>query len=177
MGVKQWQELLEELETQGRKSHFVDDIVLDDFETQSGFKLPITYRNFCNVFGSGTLCDLFEVAVPGYTGKRVSSFDLLQLHKWAREARVEYDEYCPNVCQFERAFFFARDIISGIHVFWDLEEIIDLETYEYCIYCLHRDWEIVRLADNFWQFAVDVCLKNSCKLYDEPNEPTFVFSS
>ncbi len=176
MCITRWQELFKSFETQGQQTYTATDIELDSFEQSSNFLLPKSYRSFSKVFGPGVLCDLFKIGVPGYVGPHSSSYDLQSLHDWVGNARIEYEEYCPDPIQFRRGYFFARDIISGVHVFWDKEEVTNTEKHECAIYFLHRDWEIEKAADTYWEFVTEVCFENARHLYDEPNDAVFKFA-
>jgi len=60
--------------------------------------------------------------------------------------------------QFERACFFASDIGNGVY-FWDPTLPTHTDENEYAIFVMYEDYEIHGLADTFWDFINEICLK------------------
>jgi hypothetical protein len=52
---------------------------LDQFEGQSGLRLPRSYRDYIIIFGPGELFADWKIAAPGYAGL-ADRWDLLQFH-------------------------------------------------------------------------------------------------
>ena len=144
-----------------------DQKQLDDFEIQSGVKLPQSYRTFCTVFGAGELSECYRITVPGYSGEAA----FVDLHNLNSEMHVglEWEEYSPDPKQFQRAIIFANDVARNIY-FWDPSELTDAATSEYGFYVKHEDWETKRLADTFWDLVNEVWLgERHVELFnDEP---------
>ncbi len=165
MDEAEWRQLLELLETLG-EIHPVEATALDAYEVRSGFKLPVSYRHFCRVFGPGNLADWFEIAVPAFTGKSPSNYDLDTIGQLCHKGR-DFQEYSDDPQQFERAVIFGSDC-TGARFLWDPEERTDKKTREYAIYAIWRDWSRERVCDTFWEFA-NICLhRGNRTLYEDP---------
>ncbi len=79
-----WRELLGTLTVQ-RPLVPANDKQLDQYELQSGLRLPASYRSFCRVFGPGVLGDWYDFAVPGYTGKQTDFYELAAKNTYFRK--------------------------------------------------------------------------------------------
>jgi SMI1 / KNR4 family (SUKH-1) len=153
-----WDGLKDRVTLIGDELRVVSDKELDAFESETGFKLPESYRQFCKVFGAGTLArpDTFNIAVPGLT-RTYPAFELRSFNLETRDFSREYKVRCARPDLFERAWFFGDDIGTSYY-FWDPQEVIDKHNAECAIYVMLRSWELLRIADTFWNFIVDVCL-------------------
>jgi hypothetical protein len=158
MTKKNWQELLKRLEIDTALGSLqpVDPKDLDSFEAKRGVKLPRSYRKYCEVFGAGEFGRQFKIAVPGYQGPAAEVFSLDELNQMAIEGQ-EYDVYSKDAEQHKRGIFFCLDILGSFH-FFDPAEVTDRVRHEYAIYTVFRDFELKRIADNFWEFITAVCL-------------------
>lgn len=175
MTPSKWKKLLKELEIETTMGAIapVDKVVLDSCENDLGGKLPSSYRSFCSVFGAGEFAREFRIAVPGFEGES-ETYSLLGLQKLSHEG-LEYDEYSPDPEQHARSVFFAVDILRSKY-FLDPNDTTDASKNEYGVYVLFRDWEVRRIADNFWGFVTELCLGERHKeLIDSGGPPEQVF--
>jgi hypothetical protein len=160
-----WRQLLATLETVG-ELHPVEAEALDAYEERSGFKLPASYYLFCRVFGPGKLADWFNIAVPGFGGKALKSYDLETVGRLYHEGR-EWQEYSDDPRQFERAVIFGCDDTGALFL-WDPEDRTDKRRRECAVYAVWRDWSRERVSGTFWEFA-NICLHRGTRtLYDQP---------
>ncbi len=137
---------------------------LDALEKQIGFRLPKSYRDFCCVFGGGELSECFNILIPNAPN---DASDIVEANTLYHDGR-EYDEYSPDPEQYQRAYFFARDICGGIY-FWDPRDVTKERRNEYGVFVVFRDWETKRLANTFDEFIMDVCLGDRHQeLFDDP---------
>lgn len=165
MNEDAWRQLLKSLEALG-ESHPVETSALDAYEKRSGFRLPVSYRHYCRVFGPGNIGDWFEIAVPGFTGKAPKRYDLETLGRLYHD-HLEWEEYSDDPQQYERAVIFGSDC-TGARFLWDPAEQTDKRRRECAVYVVWRDWSRERLCDTFWEFA-NICLhRRDRTLYDEP---------
>jgi hypothetical protein len=115
---------------------------LDDYEVRSGFRLPVGYREFIQVFGPGELGDGYKIRAPGYrlTGQgqdaRVFNFqvdlDEFNAHPdWSHRKFKEPD-------QIMRLVYFADDSNGDLYG-WDPQYIRSHEPTEYAIYVVERE--------------------------------------
>lgn len=126
---------------------------LDALESQIGFHLPQSYRDFCRVFGGGELAECYNILIPDALS---DVYDIVKANAGLHDGR-EFDEYSPDPDQYQRACFFAQDI-SGGGYFWDPYDVTDELRNELGIFVVFRDWETKRLADTFEEFIIDVCV-------------------
>ena len=165
MDETEWSELLGSLQVIS-KLHPCSVDVLDAYESETGFKLPASYRAFCQVFGPGDIGDWFNIAVPGFTGKPKSKnqYDLAAKTAFYHEGLGQESFSDPE--QFKRAVIFGDDCTGAIF-FWDPAERTVKTKHEYAISVLWRDLSLERVCDTFAEF-VNICLHRGKRtLYDE----------
>src|SRR5262249_53083897 len=131
---------------------------LDQYETETTFKLPRSYREYCQLFGPGVLIRPhgFHIAVPGSASGGILT-ELRRFQAYSAEAQYEAKAYCSDPGQIRRAVFFATDIGTYFY-YWDPQEVTDPAASECAVYVITRGEEIHRLADTFFSFVHDVCL-------------------
>ncbi len=153
-----WEQLKRRFEIVGDKLRVVSPKEIAVFEDATGFRVPISYQFYCQVFGAGTLTEPanYEIAVPGLRQAYANS-ELTSLNQQIRRLSNEYRYYCNRPDLFERAWFFGQDIGTS-YFFWDPLEVTDYNNREYGIFVIQRDYSIFRLTDSFWQFVNDICL-------------------
>lgn len=175
MTTSQWKKVLAALEvdTLMGESSPVEASALDQFETQAGVALPVSYRSYCSVFGAGELGRLVEIAVPNYPGEAVK-YSLEWLQELAQDD-LEYDEYSPDPAQHARSVFFANDI-TGAMYFFDPDDVTAPKENEYGVYRLLSDFEVYRVADDFGAFVTEVVLGGQYELLvDDEESPEQIF--
>jgi hypothetical protein len=170
MKADSWDEILASLKVTGTINP-PSEADLAEYETEQKFKLPASYRGYCEVFGPGELGNWYVLATPGYTGKHTNKYNLADKTRFFREG-LDWEEYSTDPEQFSRAIIFGSDG-SGTIYFWDPTEITATKKREYAIYVMFRNWKVKRVCDTFWQF-IQICLQQGDKvLYDDP--PDLVF--
>lgn len=137
---------------------------LDEFEHLTGVRLPLSYRNYIQVFGPGELGQEFRIFAPGYEslGEHANSSDL-----WTFNASKEPLRSDPKIHQYyddqeriSRLLFFASTD-GGEIIGWDPLDVRDKGSCEYGIYILLNDRKSPELlAESFTSFVHDVCLGN-----------------
>ncbi len=174
MNKRAWRTLLKsiEIDPSGGEVTPVEPSTIDDFEERWGGKLPKSYRTYCEVFGAGTFGDSFNIAIPGYRGK-AATFSLDRLNKSARNR--DHAEYANDVEQYDRGIYFCWDLITSIY-FFDPDDVVGDVKHEYAVYLVYRDWEVVRVADNFWEFVTEVCIGEKKRQVIKGTSPKRVFN-
>ena len=175
MTKSKWKQLLKTLKTDSLMGELspVDKAALDSFESTVGVKLPSSYRLFCSVFGAGEFARAVGIAAPGFQGKS-TKYSLERLQSLAKED-LEYEEYSPDPGQHARSVFFANDIVGSMY-FFDPYDITDVSKNEYGVYRLFRDWEVQRIADDFWIFVTNMILgEQHKKLFEDEEPPELIF--
>lgn len=176
MTQQDWKALLTNLKiiTNGDKVTPVDYKILDTFEKDQGVKLPSSYRTYCHMFGAGQIANLFNIAVPGYSGQ-TPPYSTEYLSKSQIDLADQYAELGVDSTQLKRSIFFCFDIIGSNH-FFDPEDVIDNKNSEYAVFTLFRSGEIQRSANDFWEFITVFCLGDKCnKLIIDVDSPDQVF--
>jgi hypothetical protein len=175
MAHTSWQELLPSLTILRGQPRPISDAELDQFERETAFTLPKSYRAFCTSFGPGELVRPwhYRIAVPGPSDWS-EMVELRKFNRYAHTCTAECDEYCANPDQVRRAWCFGTDIGASWY-FWDPLDVTEPSGNEYGIYILYRGYKIGRLAGTFWSFVNDVCLGSGVPGYDntEPMARTF----
>lgn len=129
---------------------------LDEYEAETGIRLPTSYREFVQLFGAGTLGGNFVISCPGYgDGKRV---DLLTSNQFVHECMEdELEEYCDNPELFRRMHFFAQAGENEENFGWDPAEADAGD--EYAVYVTYSSsMKIERVAESFEEFVRNICL-------------------
>ena len=155
---KKWASLLDSIEINERMGKLAPAPIerLDACEVELGIKLPPSYRDYCSVFGAGQFGNEYRVAVPGYTGK-FRMFSLGEFNEGAH-SKIEYEAYSKDPEQHRRGIFFAFDMLERAHFFFDPNERKP-RTHEYAVYKLESDYELSRVAVNYWELVTRVFLE------------------
>ncbi|WP_417385197.1 SMI1/KNR4 family protein [Gimesia sp.] len=157
-----WKHLLERLQIDSDRNDIkpVDQLSLSKFESTSGLKLPFSFRSYCRVFGAGQIGNLFNIAVPGYSGGSLT-YSVEYLSKSQIDLAYQFAELGVDAAQIKRSIFFSLDIIGSNH-FFDPLEITNSIKNEYAVFTLFRSCEVQRSAENFQEFLTEYCLGNKC---------------
>jgi hypothetical protein len=85
------------------------DASLDQFEAESGFRLPHSYRSFVKVFGPGVLAWDYDVRAPGYPEQGVD-VDLATFNAHIKETLTKKQvlRQFEDPTQVRRVVFFCR---------------------------------------------------------------------
>jgi hypothetical protein len=172
-----WKRLLDRVRIEGQLRP-VSDAQLDEFETKHQIKLPRSYREFCKVFGPGSLRGqiCIHITVPETVSEHVAaqatkqSIEILNKEIWST-IFLDLDDYCPDPALIRKGLFFGKDIYTH-HYFWNPLDITDKANSEFGVYVIFREMKIHRLADTFESFIYDICLDkgipNHGKLDEDP---------
>jgi hypothetical protein len=162
MSQQDWKQLYDSLEieiTPGTpKGVKPAQAIISEYEAATGFKLPLDYCEFIQVFGPGELGRVFRIKAPGYPtmgyptdlGAFNSSFDASR-NDPAKLGVYERQE------QFKRLHFFAATD-GGEAIAWD-PNFHDPDRHDYGIYILLGSSDAPELlAVSFKKFIFDACL-------------------
>lgn len=130
---------------------------LDAFETEHGFKLPKSYRDFILVFGPGELGERLQIAAPGYPDLGgVVPWDLDTRNKSLTLNSEERKLLEPELIQiFDRLYFFGIEAGES-WLGWDLNDVRDKKMHEYAI------WRVVpRYRPEFDTGSFKALIENS----------------
>jgi len=181
MNIREWEQILSKFRIANAKSFLppgnprpvaLEDLLL--FESATGFKLPESYKNFCQVFGPCALTkpSAFKIATPGPITMN-TYYNIIKLNTEYKSESVAESirPYCNDWERVERACFFATDIGTSDY-FWDPAEITDRVNNEYAIYIMNRSCEVTFLARSFESLVIDIWLGSGVPEYDtsEPFE-------
>jgi hypothetical protein len=131
---------------------------LEQFETESGVKLPVDYRSFIRLFGPGELAGEFFLLAPGYPTSNID----LKLHTIEFRRGVQRS---PSIRQsFDdpvfvgRLLFFCRTF-QGDKFAWDTADVTNQEEHDYRIHLWRHEGEKTEIvAGSFREFIEDLCL-------------------
>lgn len=128
---------------------------LDQFEAESGFRLPQSYREYILVFGPGKLFSDWYVAAPGYGASW--RWDLQTLHENRRPQESWIDHYPQEHWdRLRRCRYFCAKYKDTFG--WDPAEVVDPAANEYAVYRLTEDGRVLRVADSFRGFVEEAAL-------------------
>ena len=131
---------------------------LDEFEEKWDFQLPVSYREFVLLFGSGEIAEWFNIYAPGYRKPRRKDLGhfIRTFRKLFSERRVRRRWESPD--RILRLIQFC-DTHGGDYIGWDPEDVRDSAKHEYGIYIMpHSSGWCRPLASSFKEFIQDVCL-------------------
>jgi hypothetical protein len=138
---------------------------LDQFEAETGFRLPKGYREYILVFGPGKLFSDWDVAAPGYGAPWFWDLHAMQKNmrpdeRWIHRHPEEHRE------RVRRCRYFCSKYKDAVG--WDPAEVCDPDTAEYAVYRIIEDGRVVRVADSFRGFVEDAALDIlTCPGWDE----------
>jgi hypothetical protein len=138
-----------------------------------GFQLPNSYKQFVSQFGTGLLCGLFNIFVPGVKNENINLVDQSKkshsrLMKGIEHGFWKYAEPKADTEWLKTLKIFGSSD-NGDMLSWDVQKIIN---GEYLIYFLDNEQECVFLAaDTLDDFVNVFCVGgNIDKLYPLGNE-------
>jgi hypothetical protein len=128
--------------------------VLDAFEIANSIKLPESFRQFAQKFGTGELTDHFRIFVP------MEGTDDEQV-KWGLRAfnnKMRAGGWLDDLKPHEIAsrLFFFGSTIGGLAYAWDPGAPRDATRHEYPVYEVRH--EISKVASTFEEFIESYCL-------------------
>jgi hypothetical protein len=143
---------------------------LNKFETETGLKLPTSYRQFAMAFGAGELAGFYRIYAPlpkRYRFQGSSVFDLAAENERIRPHLGDYD-FPSGSADY---WVFCTDG-GGIMYAWNAKE---RSKYEYRIYGLVHNDEVHLAAETFPEF-VEHCCRLDYWREDEKPAPRWEFS-
>lgn len=134
---------------------------LDQFEQESGFRLPVEYREFALTFGPGTFGRGWQFSTPGFSD--IQSYEnISRLNK-----RFHSQGLYPGFF-----LFCGKEDFHGWFA-WNSEDVTDPDKHEYGIYLLLND-PPVKVASTFHEFVMFYALGGVFERQeegDQGNEP------
>lgn len=124
---------------------------LDRFESETGVKLPGSYRAYCQVFGAG----VFDLD-PVYLSVRAPYCPRPEFDLGGAFAINENFKKDRSIGERARRLVYVGSSFSGDLFGWDPAESTDAAAPEFALYCAIRHGDVVKLADNFYDF-INVC--------------------
>lgn len=159
--MEKWQSLFSRLEIIDEDEEILTEESLQEFENDKDIVLPLEYKNFCRVFGTGLFGDFVFVASPSHEfynfaevaleGIR-SELKLFPSHDLSRDQELEE--------LLDSAFVFGGDSVWGNLGFWDLRTYSESDQ-SYDIYWIGTDLldeDAYLVGRNFFDFVQDFCL-------------------
>lgn len=148
-----WELLLAQFIIQDGKVAPVATSLLYQYEHNSGFALPQSYRDYCATFGPGELrhANTCEIHVPYAV---MPQYNIDQLNDSMQHVAITG---IADVDLFLRAVFFGSNMDSDCF-FWDPLDIRQSTTSEYSIYVLRRNQTIEKICESFWAFINHYCI-------------------
>lgn len=158
-GIRSWHELYDSFviePTYGEAARKPTAAQLDQFEADTGFRLPRSYREYILVFGPGRLFSDWYIAAPGYGDSW--RWDLRTMHENVRPQEHWIDYYpAAEHDRVRRCRYFCAKYKDAFG--WDPAEVCDPEAPEYAVYRLVEGGQVVRVADSFRGFMEDAMLE------------------
>jgi hypothetical protein len=137
------------------------DVMLDRYESETGFRLSLSYRAFIKVFGPGVLAWDYRIFAPGYT-QQGDAVDLAIFNAQIKDTLAKKQGYqqLTDPTQARRVIFFCG-VGGGNLVGWDPADVRDRRWREYGIYEWGRDVALKCVARSFTEFIDDVCFSKA----------------
>lgn len=160
--INQWRQLLANLQI--RESDSGREILSEDkltaFEIQNNITLPADYKDFCQIFGTGSLWDFVVIYCP--SNYLLTTQDMIggMIAQIRRYPSPDLNRDLEYINLLHSAFMFGEYGAGGSLIFWDLRTYSDVDK-SYDIYW--ADWETPECDDcifigrNFFEFVRDFC--------------------
>ena len=160
--IERWQSLLDQIEIIETPdgSEFWSQEEFSEFENETGIILPVEYKEFCQVFGTGEFSSFIGIYCPNL---QFSNFCLKAIKDQlaelpnSRHGRIIDREALIKL--FNSAFVFGSEP-SSISIFWDLRSYKEVDD-SYDIYWASSDsfnGDIYKLGRDFYEFISEFCL-------------------
>jgi hypothetical protein len=126
---------------------------LDQFEAETGFRLPRGYREYILVFGPGRLFTDWDIAAPGCGAEFLWDLDKIHEIMRRREGWEGWLDLFPEAEheRIRRCRYFGRKYKDFFG--WDPVEVSDPSAPEYAIYRITEDDQVVHVANSFRGFV------------------------
>ena len=158
--IEQWQALLSELQIDSEGEEIIEPEKLLRFESENDINLPTEYKEFCQIFGTGTFGGFTRIFCP--------NSDLSDYSRLTLESIRELTELFPsgNIQRDFRlkdltnnGFVFGDDFGANVAV-WDLRTYRE-EDQSYDIYWIDidaLDEDLYHAGRSFFEFTHNFCL-------------------
>lgn len=159
--IEKWQFLFSELEIIDEDSEVLTEEELQEFENDKDVVLPLEYKIFCQVFGTGLFGDFVFVAAPSnefYKFSEVAVNGIRNELKFFPSRDLSRDKALEDL--LDSAFVFGGDSVWGNLGFWDLRTYSELDQ-SYDIYWIGADLmdeDACLIGRNFFDFVQGFCL-------------------
>ena len=160
--INQWQSLFNQLEIiqtpYGEEFWSLEE--LNTFEDETGIILPVGYKEYCQVFGSGGFGDFVGIYCPNlnFSNVLLASIknEILDFHDSQYEKMMDKESL---INLLDNGLVFAGES-CGISIFWDLRSYGELDK-SYDIYWISGDCfsgDIYNIGRDFYEFVTEFCL-------------------
>jgi SMI1 / KNR4 family (SUKH-1) len=139
---------------------------LHEFESYSKIKLPLGYKEFCQIFGSGSFsCTFFSISTPGsqdFEETLISNSEIIFSYKSSYALRHGYDYSDPdsipeNIRTLLDSFYIFGYGEGGVCFAFDLRTYSDIDCS--CdIFGFDWDDNFVDLGRDFFKFIRNICI-------------------
>jgi hypothetical protein len=137
-------------------------------ESTLDLRLPTSYRNFVTKFGSGLLCDLFSIYIPG---AKIDHMDLMAESKLKKvtimnalkSGFIESEKLGLNNVDVVKSFVPFGNSSNGDILCWDT---LHENEGEYPIYFIDNEYTTIFIAaQSLNEFVEEFCLKKIDEIY------------
>jgi hypothetical protein len=160
--LEKWQSLLNQLEIiqtpYGEEFWSLEE--LNKFEDERGIILPVGYKEYCQVFGSGGFGDFVGIYCPNleFSNALLPSIK----NEIITSSDPQYEKMMDKeslINLLDNGFVFGREP-CGIAIFWDLRSY-DESDKSYDIYWISGDCfdgNIYKIGRDLYEFVTEFCL-------------------
>lgn len=143
---------------------------INAFEVLRKFLLPLSYREYCRVFGPGTLAGFFTITAP-MDGRYGVFTDLDEFDRWIPRKDMCSDDFSRSDSdRLDRLLYFCTSV-GGDCFGWDPADPQNETHHEYGIYWVPRGSPPQRVATTFQEFIEECCLGSRSEELFGPGEP------
>ena len=128
---------------------------LNEFEQESGFLLPKSYRDFIQIFGPGDFLLSLEIAAPGYDNLVKEEMDLKRANKVYRLTSDEMSTLSQHDATRANRLYYFGFIYGRDPLGWDITDVMNAENNEYAIYQGFYQHKVI--AVSFQELVLTVC--------------------
>ena len=158
--LKQWQTLFAGLEIVEQNPEVFSEEELARFEVENKVLLPTGYKEFCQIFGTGSFGDFIRIFCPNQSLVEYSELSLESISENIElfpSGRLDRDSSLQSL--LKNSFVFGDDFGANIAA-WDLGTYSNLdESYDiYWIDIDASDEDLYRVGRNFFEFVTNFCL-------------------
>jgi hypothetical protein len=161
--IQQWQSLLTQLEVINEEQEIFSAENLSTFEQNTGILLPASYKEYCQVFGTGIFRGIMTIFCPSDSLLEYSALSIEALQENLELFPSEDTERDSNLRSLlDHSLVFGDDRGANIAV-WDLRTYSDIDQ-SYDIYWVSIDADdpvLYRINRDFYEFISDFCIRTT----------------